>query len=149
VARPSEIKAVRQYLEHGIHLEQKDDESEEQYRERYLNEGAKSIIRAVDEARMDRTDYVVVSQLGRLVQGYGFFATYKQAATAIEKQNIWAVDGARFFVIPVVHPKAHELQQQAADAPALSEEAQRIWQIARNGGSPARSATRRKRRRAS
>jgi hypothetical protein len=130
MARPSEIKAVADVL-----MEPAED----------VREVAKACIQAVDESRTDRTDYVVVSQLGRLVQGYGFFATYKQAVTAIEKQQIRTVDGSRMFVIPVIHPKAHELQQQAADAPALPEGARKMWEISRNGGAPARTHSRRNR----
>lgn len=148
MARPSEIKAVRQFLEHGIELDRKEGETEEQYRERYLNEGAKAIVNAIDDTRLDRTDYVVVAQAGRLVLGYGFYPTYNRAADAITKQQIRAVDGTRFFVVPVVHPKAHALKIEEADKPALSEAAQSMWEIARNGGQAAKTHSRRNRRRA-
>ena len=148
MVRPSEIKAVRQFLEHGIELDRKDDETEEQYRERYLNEGAKAIVNAIDGTRLDRTDYVVVAQAGRLVLGYGFYPTYNKAAEAITKQQIRGIDGTRFFVVPVVHPKAHQAQIEKADTPALSEQAQQMWEIARNGGQAAKTHSRRNRRRA-
>ena len=149
MARPSEIKAVRHFLEHGIDLEQKADESDDAYRERYLQEGAKAIINTLDDSRVDRTDYVVIAQAGRMVQGYGLFATYNQAAKAITNQQLRGVDGTRFFVVPVMHPKAHAARIAEADAPALSEAAQQSWHIARNGGQPARTHSRRNRRRAS
>lgn len=149
MARPSEVKAVRHYLEHGIDLERRDNETDEQYRERYLNEGAKQIINTLDDTRVDRTDYVVIGQAGKLVQGYGLFATYNQAAKAITKGELRGIDGTRWFVVPVMHPKAHAAKIDEADAPALSEAAQRSWLVARNGGTKPRNHTRRNRRQAS
>lgn len=132
MARPTEIKAVAAAISEPAETAQ---------------EAAKRAIQALDDSRLDRTDYLVIAQAGRFVQGYGLYPTYKKAADAIEKQQIRGVDGTRFFVVPVIHPKAHARQIEEADAPALSEDAIRMWEISRNGGQAAKTHSRRNRRR--
>lgn len=109
-------------------------------------EAAKRAIQALDESRQDRTDYMVVRQMGRLAQAFGPYATYNQAARAIEGGKIPALDGSRFFVMPAYHPTQADRIMEELDAGGMSEEAKKMWEVARNGGQPARTHSRRNRR---
>lgn len=132
MARPSEIKAVVALL-----MDPADD----------VTELAKAIIKTVDESRQDRTDYLAVVQNGGLANAYGPYATYNQAAKAIEGGKLPAVDGSRWFVVPVRHPSQADTALAAADEGGMSDEAKKAWEVCRNGGQAARTHTRRNRRR--
>ena len=131
MARPTEIRAVAAAISEPAAT---------------AEEAAKRAITALDEARRDRTDYAVVTRMGRMVQAYGPFATENQAAKAIEGQKIPAIDGTSFYVFPLYHPRRGELAIEKADVSPISEAAQKCWEIARNGGQAARASTRRNRR---
>ncbi len=133
MARPSEVSAVAAVL-----MEPADD----------VKEVAKACIKVLDESRQDRTDYMVVRQMGSLAQAFGPYATYNQAAKAIEGGKIPALDGSRFFVVPAYHPTVADRIMEELDAGGMSEEAKQMWEVARNGGQPAKTSTRRNRRRA-
>lgn len=131
MARPTEVKAVVALLEQPAES---------------VTELAKAIIATVDEARQDRTDYVVVRQLNGLADGFGPYATYAQAAKAIEGNKIPAIDGTRFFALPVRSP--HQAEQAFAQADTdPNPQATRMWEIARRGGQKARSHSRKNRKR--
>lgn len=147
MARPTEIRAVRYFLEEGIELDRKDDESDEEYQERYLNEGAKAIIQAVDESRQDRTDFLVCRRYGQMVDAYGPYATQNQAEKAVQGGKIPAIDGTQFYVLPMYNPKRADDAWAKTDTPAMSEQGLKIWEIARNGGQAAKTHTRRNRKR--
>ncbi len=133
MARPTEIKAVAAAIsEPAVDA----------------TEAAKRAIQALDESRMDRTDYLVCRQLGSLADAYGPYATYAQAVKAIEGQKIPFIDGTRFFIVPLRHPTQAEAALARADEPTVSPEALAIWEAARKGGIPAKTSTRRNRRRA-
>lgn len=132
MSRPSEIKAVAAAISAPASS---------------AEEAAKLAIKALDESRVERTDYVVVAQVRTYAQAYGPYATEAQAQKAIEKGEIVALDGTRFFVFPLHHPKRHARQVEETDASAISVEATKMWQIARNGGQPAKTHSRRNRKR--
>lgn len=134
MARPSEIKAVAAAISEPAET---------------AEEAAKRAIAALDESRQDRVDYLVCRRWGNLVDAWGPYATRNQAEKAIEKRTIPAIDGTRFYVIPVYNPKRALDAWEQADRPAIGEAALKLWEIARNGGQPARTHSRRNRRRAS
>lgn len=124
MARPTEVKAVAAAISEPA---------------ADATEAAKRAIAALDEARRDRTDYLVVRQAGGLAQAFGPYPTYASAAKALTGGKIPAIDGSRFFVIPVYHPTAAERALAESLEGGMSDEAKRIWEIARNGGTqPAR-----------
>lgn len=131
MARPTEIKAVVELL-----MEPAED----------VKELAKAIIAAVDASRQDRTDYLVCRQLGRMADAYGPYATYAQAEKAITGQKIPALDGTRFFVMPLRHQSQAEAIMATLDEGGMSEEAMKMWAVARNGGQQAKTHSRRNRR---
>lgn len=133
MARPTEIKAVAAAIS-----EPAED----------ATEAAKRAIAALDESRQDRTDYLVCRQLGALADAYGPYATYAQAVKAIEGGKIPHLDGTRFYVMPLRHPSQAEKALAKADEPTVSPEALAIWEAARKGGIPAKTHSRRNRRRA-
>lgn len=110
-------------------------------------EAAKRAIQALDEARQDRTDYLVVRQAGGLAQAFGPYATHAQVVKAIEGGKIPALDGSKFFCVPLYHPTQAEKALEKSLEGGMSDEAKAVWAIARAGGSSPRSATRRNRRR--
>lgn len=120
MARPTEVKAVAAAISEPA---------------QDATEAAKRAIQALDEARQDRTDYLVVRQVGRLAQAFGPYPTYNAAVKAIEGGKIPALDGSRFFVMPVYHPSAADRAMEKANEGGISDEAKAIWEIARNGGS--------------
>lgn len=119
MARPTEVKAVAAAISEPA---------------ADATEAAKRAIQALDEARQDRTDYLVVRQAGGLAQAFGPYPTYNAAAKALTGGKIPAIDGSRFFVIPVYHPSAADRAMEKANEGGLSDEAKQIWEIARNGG---------------
>lgn len=119
MARPTEVTRVAAVL-----MEPADD----------VREVAKACIQALDEARQDRTDYLVVRQAGGLAQAFGPYATYNQVVKAIEGGKIPALDGSRFFCVPLYHPSAADRAMEKANEGGISGEAKAIWEIARNGG---------------
>ena len=133
MARPTEISAVAAVL-----MAPADD----------VKDVAKACIQALDESRQDRTDYLVVRQMGKLADAYGPYATYSQAVRAIEGRKIPAIDGTKLFVVPVRHPSQAEATMTALDEGGMSDEAKRLWEVARNGGQAAKTHSRRNRRRA-
>lgn len=132
VARPSEIRAVAALL-----MEPADD----------INELAKAIIQAVDESRQDRTDYLVCRRYGQMVDAYGPYATQNQAEKAVQGGKIPAIDGTQFYVLPMYNPKRADDAWAKTDAPSMSEQGLKIWEIARNGGQAAKTHSRRNRKR--
>ena len=120
MARPTEVKAVAAAISEPA---------------ADATEAAKRAIAALDEARQDRTDYLVVRQAGRLAQAFGPYATYNAAAKALTGGKIPAIDGSKLFVIPVYHPSAADRAMEKASEGGLTPEALAIWEIARNGGS--------------
>lgn len=134
MARPTEIKAVVAEL-----MEPADD----------VTEVAKRVIAALDKSRQDRTDYLIVRQCGRVVNAFGPYATIAQCAKAIEGGKIPALDGSSFRIIPLVHPSYADRIMETLDEGGMSEEAMKLWEVARNGGQVAKTSTRRNRRRGS
>lgn len=132
MARPNEVKKVAAAISEPA-------ESAEA--------AAKAAIAALDEARQDRTDYLVVRQAGGLAQAFGPYATYAQVVKAIEGGKIPALDGSRFFCVPLYHPTQAERALAESQVGGMSEEAKKIWAIARAGGQAAKTHSRRNRRR--
>lgn len=128
MARPTEVRAVAAAISEPA---------------QDATEAAKRAIAALDESRQDRTDYLVVRQAGRLAQAFGPYATYNQAVKAIEGGKIPALDGSRFFCVPLYHPSAADRAMEKANEGGLSDEAKAIWEIARNGGIPPNRSRRR------
>lgn len=132
-ARPNEIKALSAIL-----MEPAED----------VREVAKACILALEEARTERVDYLVCRQMGSLADAHGPYQTYAQAQKAIEGGKIPHIEGTRFFIIPLRHPTQAEKALAKADEPTVSPEALAIWEAARKGGIPAKTHSRRNRRRA-
>lgn len=132
MARPNEIKAVSALL-----MDPHDD----------ITELAKAIIRAVDESRQDRTDFLVCRRWGGLVDAFGPYPTDNAARKAIETNKVPGIDGTRFYVVPLYNPKRADDTWEKVDASAISPEAQKVWEIARNGGQAARTHGRSNRKR--
>lgn len=109
-----------------------------------VEELAKTLIKTLDELRQDRTDYLVLRKMGSMLDCYGPYVTANAAAKAVEQGKIPALDGAIFRVVPLRTPHAAEEAFRKADEGGMSDEAKKIWQIARNGGQAA--PTRRRRR---
>lgn len=133
MARPTEIKAVAAAISEPA---------------ADATEAAKKAIAALDEARQDRTDYLVCRQLGNLADAYGPYATYAQAVKAIEGGKIPHIDGTRFYIMPMRHPSQAERALARADESNVTPEALAIWEAARNGGIKAKTSSRKNRRRA-
>ena len=131
MARPTEVKAVAAAISEPA---------------ADATEAAKKAIAALDESRQDRTDYLVVRQAGGLAQAFGPYATYAQCQKAIEGARIPALDGSRFFVVPLYHPAQAERALVESQEGGMSEEAKKIWEIARAGGQAAKTHSRRNRR---
>lgn len=124
MARPSEIKAAVEVL-----MEPAED----------VREVAKAVIAAVDLSRQERTDYLACVQHGKYAHAYGPFPTYNAAVKAIETGKVPAIDGARMWVMKLYHPTAAERALAESLEGGMTDEAKRIWEIARNGGTqPAR-----------
>ena len=130
-ARPNEIKALVAIL-----MEPADD----------VREVAKACILELERVREDRTDYLVVRQMGGLANAFGPYQTYAQCQKAIEGARIPALDGSRFFVVPLYHPTQAERALEKSLEGGMSDEAKAVWAIARAGGQPARTHSRRNRR---
>ena len=73
MARPTEIKAVAKLLEAGA-------ESPEEL--------AKFVINTIDDLRAERPYFTAMCIWGKAGYGYGPFATYNQAMTALTKGKI-------------------------------------------------------------
>ena len=131
MARPSEIKAVVEAL-----MDPADD----------VQEVAKAVISAVDQSRRERVDYLACIQHGKYAHAYGPYPTYNAAAKAIETGKLPVVDGARMWVMRSYHPTQADRIMEELDAGGMSDEAKQMWEIARNGGQPARTHSRRNRR---